>query len=147
VSLVLRGAEIIYEVKGARMKAFGRTLSLPLADGKLLLRALLDRASIELFGNCGEVTHSGVFFPDPSDRSLSLTVSGGQAHLHRLVVRELRSIFSEESVHRDDRDQDAHPLARQPLAPAQGGATIGRIPQARPINRTSSLAASVEFAF
>jgi len=98
VNLVLRGEEITYEIKDAKLKAFGRTLSLPLTDGRLVLRTLLDRASIELFGNRGEVTHSGVFFPDPSDRSFSLTVSGGQAHLHRLVVRELRSIFSQDFI-------------------------------------------------
>ncbi len=93
VKLALRGEEIVYDVKDKKLKAFGRALPLAPTDGKLILRALLDRTSIELFGNRGEVTHSGVFFADPANQNLALTVEGGPAHMHRLVVHELKSIW------------------------------------------------------
>jgi sucrose-6-phosphate hydrolase SacC (GH32 family) len=62
-------------------------------DGKLILRALLDRTSIELFGNRGEVTHSVVFYPAAENRQLALTVKGGPAQVSKLAVRELQSIW------------------------------------------------------
>jgi len=93
VKLSLRGTEILYEVKGQKLKAFGRALAVAPTDGKLVLRVLLDRTSIELFGNQGDVTHSGIFFADPANRALVLTVEGGTAQIRRLVVRELKSIW------------------------------------------------------
>jgi sucrose-6-phosphate hydrolase SacC (GH32 family) len=35
------------------------------------MRVLLDRASVEIFAADGEVTHSGIFYPDPADRGIS----------------------------------------------------------------------------
>lgn len=62
-------------------------------DRVLTLRALIDRTSIELFANHGEVTHSGVFFRSPSERTISLTVEGAPAQIRRLRLRELNSIW------------------------------------------------------
>lgn len=93
ILLNLRGAEVPYDVKEAKLKILDRALALPLSDGRLVLRVLLDRASVELFGNGGAVTHSKVFFPDPADLAVTLTVSGGPARIHRLEARELRSIW------------------------------------------------------
>jgi len=62
-------------------------------DGRLALRVFLDRTSIELFGNRGAVTHSGVFYPDPANHRLTLTVRGGTARVEHLVVRELKSTW------------------------------------------------------
>ena len=95
VTLNLRGEEIAYDAKTKKLSAFGRTVPLALTDGRLALRVLLDRTSIELFGNRGEVTHSGVFYPDPANRDLSLMVQGGAARIERLAVRELKSIWPE----------------------------------------------------
>jgi sucrose-6-phosphate hydrolase SacC (GH32 family) len=81
VSLNLRGEEILYDVKQTQLKAFGRTLLLVPEAGKLVLRVLLDRTSIELFAGGGQVTHSAVFFADPANEDLSLTVKGGPAHV------------------------------------------------------------------
>jgi sucrose-6-phosphate hydrolase SacC (GH32 family) len=93
VKLTLRGEEMVYDVKEEKLRIGNRALELAPLNGRLVLRALLDRTSIELFGNRGAVTHSRVFFPNPSDKNNSLTVQGGAAHVQRLVVRELRSIW------------------------------------------------------
>ncbi len=93
VTLNLRGTEMVYDVKNGKLKAFGRSLTLAPINGQLVLRGLLDRTSIELFGNQGDFTLSGVFFADPANQNLALTVDGGSAHVHRLVARELKSIW------------------------------------------------------
>ncbi|MFZ2641656.1 MAG: glycoside hydrolase family 32 protein [Verrucomicrobiia bacterium] len=94
VTLNMRGAEVRYDVKEAKLKVFDRALALPLSNGRLVLRVLLDLTSIELYGNGGAVTHAKVFFPDPANRAVALTASGGPAHILHLAVRELRSIWS-----------------------------------------------------
>ena len=58
------------------------------------LRILLDRTSIEVFGNRGAVDTSRVFFPDPRNRSMSLTTTGEPLRVHRLTVHELKSAFT-----------------------------------------------------
>lgn len=93
IRLALRGEEITYDVPNQKLKVRDRALSLAPVDGKLVLRTLLDRTSIELFGNRGEVTHSLAFFPDPANRELSLQAVGGTARIQRLSVRELQSIW------------------------------------------------------
>jgi len=93
VELKLRGATITYDVAKSKLYVFGRPLELAPVEGKLILRVLLDRTSIELFANRGEVTHSNIFFPDPSNRAVALNTTGGPAHIQRLEVRELRSIW------------------------------------------------------
>jgi sucrose-6-phosphate hydrolase SacC (GH32 family) len=93
VKLMLRGEEIVYDVKSQKLKGQGHSLSLAPIDGKLTLRALLDRTSIELFGNHGDVTLSLDFFPDPSNHDLALTVQGGAAQLRSLALHELKSIW------------------------------------------------------
>jgi len=43
----------------------------------------------------GEVDMSGVFFPNPDAKTISLKVEGGPVRIRRLVVHELRSIWPE----------------------------------------------------
>jgi levanbiose-producing levanase len=80
-------------VKSEKLRLLRADPALKLKNGRLSLRVLMDRTSIEAFANGGEVDASGVFFPDMADRTLSLTVEGGPARIYRLVVHELRSIW------------------------------------------------------
>jgi fructan beta-fructosidase len=91
--LVLRGNEILYDVNSQKLKTFGRSLALAPINGKLQLRVLLDRTSIEIFGNRGDVTFSGVFFRAAEERACSLDVAAGTATVKRLLVHELKSIW------------------------------------------------------
>lgn len=90
IVLSLRGREIVYDVAKGSLHAFESVVPLPLLGGRLHLRVLLDRTSIEIFGNRGVADLSGVFFPDPADRSLSLVAQGGDATLEHLAAHELR---------------------------------------------------------
>lgn len=93
LSLKCRSAELSYDVRSAKMRLLRADPTLTLADGRLRLRVLIDRTSIEAFVNGGQSDLSGVYFPDPGDQTLSLTVEGGSASIHRLVVHELKSIW------------------------------------------------------
>lgn len=90
LKLAFRGTEILYDVKAQKLKVLNRTLALAPVIGKLHLRVLLDRTSIELFANHGDVTHSIVFFPAPMNHNLALTTEGGAALIEKLTVRELK---------------------------------------------------------
>lgn len=92
VVLNLRGETITYDVKNERLQARNHKVPLSPVNGKLQLRLLLDRTSIELFGSHGDATLSLAFFPDPASHHLSLGVEGGTARVNELVVRELKSI-------------------------------------------------------
>jgi fructan beta-fructosidase len=45
-----RGAELMYDVKAAALRGLGAQMPLPPIDGRVRLRVLLDRTSIEVFG-------------------------------------------------------------------------------------------------
>lgn len=93
LSLKCRSAELSYDVKSEKLRLLRADPALKLKDGRLSLRVLIDRTSIEAFVNGGEVDASGVCFPDMADQTLSLTVEGGPVRIRRLVVHELRSIW------------------------------------------------------
>ena len=95
IRLTLRGEPVEYDVKERALKGFGVYAPVACPDGRLHLRVLLDRASIEVFGNHGEADLSGIFFPHPENRGLSLVAEGGAATLDRLEIRELRSVWPE----------------------------------------------------
>jgi fructan beta-fructosidase len=64
---------------------------LRLPDDRLRLRVLVDRASIEVFADQGQVALTQNCFPPADNRSLSLTACGGPVHLDRLIVHTLAS--------------------------------------------------------
>lgn len=61
---------------------------LPPQEGKIRLRILLDRTSIEIFGNDGEVVMSSCFMPDDSNKSYTIGSEGPltivKANVHAL---------------------------------------------------------------
>ncbi len=93
IVVTLRGQEIACDVAKQTLHAFASTAPLPLINGRLQLRLLLDRTSIEVFGNNGVSDISGGFFPDPANRKMSLTAVGGEAKATRIVAHELRSAW------------------------------------------------------
>ncbi|KAL2837490.1 glycosyl hydrolase family protein [Aspergillus pseudoustus] len=61
----------------------------PGQNGEVQLRVLVDVCSLEVFGGQGEAVISNLIFPDVSADGLSLEVSGGNADLHSVEVREV----------------------------------------------------------
>jgi sucrose-6-phosphate hydrolase SacC (GH32 family) len=89
----LRGETLQYDAREQRLRAVRAVVPAPMKDGRLQLRVLLDRTSIEVFVNGGQADASGVFFPLDDNRTLSLKVAGAPAKVRKLEIRELRSIY------------------------------------------------------
>lgn len=93
VGLVVRGARIAYDAK-AELVRFGKSAApAGRADGRLTLRVLLDRASVEIFVNDGQATITQFFTPAAADRTLGFFSRGGRPKVRELVVHELRSAW------------------------------------------------------
>jgi sucrose-6-phosphate hydrolase SacC (GH32 family) len=56
-------------------------------------RILVDRASVEAFGNDGRVSLTDFAVHEPDNLDLSLTAEGGEAVVHKIVAHELRSAW------------------------------------------------------
>ena len=89
----VRGTSLRYSVPDQTLTALGKTTSLKIRHGRVRLRLLVDRTSIEAFGNGGEVSLTGCFLPPPEDQTLSLSAEGGSARIVSLTVHPLRSAW------------------------------------------------------
>ncbi len=93
VTFQLRGVPVRYDVAKQEIICDKVKTSLPTKDGKLRLRLLLDRGSIEIFGSGGRVAISQHVRPDAANHSLELTSIGGAALIERLEVFEMNSAW------------------------------------------------------
>ncbi|MFT5131061.1 MAG: sucrose-6-phosphate hydrolase SacC (GH32 family), partial [Rhodothermales bacterium] len=64
----------------------------PTVDGAVTLRALVDRASLELFANDGQAAASFVVVPKASNRELRIEAAPN-TKIHNLIVNELNSAW------------------------------------------------------
>ncbi len=98
VGIKVRGRNVVYTVKErARdnsLASANLSAPLPLTKGRFRLRVLVDRTSIEVFGNDGEVAIPSCFLPDEKDRSLEFFRQGRRAaKVVSLTVYPMRSIW------------------------------------------------------
>ncbi len=93
ISFIIRGVPVTYDVATATLTCEDRAASLPLVDGILRLRILLDRASLEIFGADGlTALPIGVILPDDA-HTLRLCVEGGAALARSMTVYEMNSVW------------------------------------------------------
>jgi fructan beta-fructosidase len=93
VGLRVRGVEIVYDGGAKTLACLGKTAPLEPADGRIVLRVLVDRTSIEIFAGGGLVTMCSCFLPDLADRSLGAFARGGEARIAVLRLHELESAW------------------------------------------------------
>jgi sucrose-6-phosphate hydrolase SacC (GH32 family) len=62
-------------------------------NGRVEIRVLLDRTSVEAFGNRGVVSISKCMLPDDGKPPLVLSAVGGKAKLARLTLHTLKSMW------------------------------------------------------
>lgn len=93
VGLKIRGVPLTYDVKAQSLTCLGKTAPLKPVKGKIRLRVLVDRTSLEIFGNDGRIYMPMGVIPADADRSLELFARGGEAQARRLEVRPLRSAW------------------------------------------------------
>ena len=90
MKLIIRGLEVTYDLKSG-MFAFGTSkLAAPVIDGKVRLRVLLDRASIELFANGGATVSTCYAVAEPGNKSISISADSG-TKINLLVINKLKS--------------------------------------------------------
>lgn len=91
--LRLRGADIRYSVTDGKLGCLGRQTPLALSQGRVTLRFLLDRTSLEVFGGGGQASLSSCFLPAHGDDTLSVYAEGGTVTLVSLTAHPLRSAW------------------------------------------------------
>ena len=68
------------------------------SNGKVTLRALVDKGSIELFGGQGESVISNLIFPDSTSQGISLVANGSSALFESIEIHPLRNIWPDQPV-------------------------------------------------
>jgi fructan beta-fructosidase len=89
----LRGVPVTYDVKKQQITCRGVTVPLKPIDGAIQLRLLLDRGSVELFGNDGAVAISVGFITDEANHDLEIFSREGGTLMRSLEVFELKSAW------------------------------------------------------
>jgi sucrose-6-phosphate hydrolase SacC (GH32 family) len=90
---VIRDIPVVYDVKKQELSCQKETAVLRPIDDKIRLELLVDRTSIEIFGNGGRMYMPiGVILADNS-KSLEIFTKGGNTELESLEVYELRSAW------------------------------------------------------
>jgi sucrose-6-phosphate hydrolase SacC (GH32 family) len=93
----LRGVVVNYNVKKQELSCKDKKAPLKPVDGKIRLRLMVDRTSIDIFGDDGRVYMAmGVIVPE-NDHSLEIFAKGGAARIRSLEVHELNSAWLSES--------------------------------------------------
>ncbi len=92
LTLKLAGVDVRYEADSGELVCKKYRVPLRTIKGGVRLQVLVDRTSLEIFGNDGEV-YMPIHRPPPTGRSVELEVTGGPVPLRSLVVHELRSIW------------------------------------------------------
>ncbi len=87
------GIEILYDAKRETISLLGSMAPLPAIDNKVTLEILVDRTSVELFGNEGQSVITNYFTPESDADQLVLFNSGGELQVNRLDIYKLRSAW------------------------------------------------------
>ena len=93
-NFVIRGINIVYDTGKQEISCEG--VNAPLKkekDGSVELRILVDRVSLEIFGNRGMVSQSIYVNIAPDNKSSFVVAKGGEIEITRLDAAELRSIY------------------------------------------------------
>jgi fructan beta-fructosidase len=93
LGFVIRGIPVAYDVGRQELTCQGKTAPLKPANGTIRLELLVDRTSIEVFGNQGRVYMPIGVIPPDDDKSLRFYVRTGTARIRSLEVYPLRSAW------------------------------------------------------
>jgi fructan beta-fructosidase len=92
VGLHVRGIPVTYHAGAKTLSCLGCSAPLDLHGGKLKLRLIVDRTSIEIFANDGEVYMPVGIIPSDELHGVDVFARGGQARAS-VAVRELKPIW------------------------------------------------------
>ncbi len=98
IGFKVRGIPVAYDVEKRELTCQANKAPLDPIDGKIRLRLLVDRASVEIFGNDGRLYMPMGMMPPEDDLSLALYAKSGSAGPILKEVHEFRSAWPS---HRD----------------------------------------------
>ena len=90
VKFSIRGVEITYDASGGKFTYGMNQLAAPAINGKVKLRLLLDRTSLELFANEGAAVATFYVVPHANNRSFSIAADGNNK-INSLNINVLKS--------------------------------------------------------
>lgn len=93
ITLNVRGTAITFDTTTRELACSNLRATVPLLEGRLFLRVLADRTTLEIFGADGLVFMPQPVLPKAGDQSLALTATGGDAKIVSLAVHHLQSIW------------------------------------------------------
>ena len=91
----MRGTRVVYSSNTQTLSCGSLRSKLPPIDSVIRLRILLDRTSIEVYGNDGRVYIPSVVFPGVNNLSLKATCVQGEVKASFLRVHELKSSWEQ----------------------------------------------------
>jgi sucrose-6-phosphate hydrolase SacC (GH32 family) len=86
---------VVYDAQTETLASVELQTPLEPENGTIHLRMLLDRTSIEVFGNQGRVYLPLCILPADNKRSLSVSCDHGQLQINGLDVHELKSAWEQ----------------------------------------------------
>jgi sucrose-6-phosphate hydrolase SacC (GH32 family) len=90
---VINGFIVNYNVEKNELSCERPKADLKPVDGKIRLRILVDRVSIEIFANDGRIYMPIRAIPEGDERGLEVFTKGGNTKISSLKVHELKSIW------------------------------------------------------
>jgi len=91
---VIRGVPVVYNVEESRLSSGDLEAILKPKDGKIKLRLLIDRLSIEVFANDGRVYMPIRALNMDDERGIEIFTKGDSTRISALTVHELKSIWN-----------------------------------------------------
>jgi sucrose-6-phosphate hydrolase SacC (GH32 family) len=96
VGFRIRGWTVVYTAKDNLLNSGPSRCEMRPKDGRIAMRILVDRTTVETFGNDGEAVIPNCFLPEIGDRKLELFATGGVAQVLSLDVYPLRPAWRAE---------------------------------------------------
>ncbi len=94
VGFKVRGRTVRYAVKERLLSTGDSGAPMSLQNGRVRIRILVDRTSIEVFGNDGEVVIPDWYLPRDEDRGLEVYSVGGTARVVSLTIWPMRPAWT-----------------------------------------------------
>jgi sucrose-6-phosphate hydrolase SacC (GH32 family) len=91
--LTVRGQAVRYSVPQQTLTVGSDSAPIKLSDNRLCLRILVDRPSLEVFADIGQVTISSVYLEGNTDDEIRPVADGGNMRVSSLLVSRLEAIW------------------------------------------------------
>lgn len=95
LTISIRGLDVTYDLNNGIFIYGSSKITAPVIDGKVKLRILLDRASIELFANDGGTVSTCYAVAETGNQSISISAEG-DTKINSLIINKLNSSWSVE---------------------------------------------------